>query len=152
MSGVETFTAASLPAGLDPKEWEYASALGDGSIRYPRPTVALAREIEHAVRGAKASLDARPAQEILRVVSTAAARFLDPLDPLRQRAEAMLPGASGLSATMSRLVIEGMAADWTEEEAWPAHRKMARAALNSKDAAEGSRAFAEKRQPVWRGE
>jgi len=44
------------------------------------------------------------------------------------------------------------AADWTEEEAWPAHRKMAAKALNSKDAGEGARAFAEKRPPVWRGE
>jgi len=44
------------------------------------------------------------------------------------------------------------AADWSEEEAWPAQRKMARKALTSKDAVEGSRAFAEKRDPVWRGE
>jgi enoyl-CoA hydratase len=44
------------------------------------------------------------------------------------------------------------AADWTEEEAWPAHRKLAAKALNSKDATEGARAFAEKRAPVWRGE
>jgi enoyl-CoA hydratase len=44
------------------------------------------------------------------------------------------------------------AADWTEEEAWPAHRKMARTALRSKDANEGARAFAEKRPPIWRGE
>jgi enoyl-CoA hydratase len=42
--------------------------------------------------------------------------------------------------------------DWTEEEAWPAHRKMAGKALSSKDAREGSKAFAEKRPPVWRGE
>jgi enoyl-CoA hydratase len=42
--------------------------------------------------------------------------------------------------------------DWTEEEAWPAHRKLASKALSSKDAREGSRAFAEKRPPVWRGE
>ncbi|HMI93093.1 MAG TPA: crotonase/enoyl-CoA hydratase family protein [Polyangiales bacterium] len=42
--------------------------------------------------------------------------------------------------------------DWTEEEAWPAHRKLASKALSSKDAREGSKAFAEKRPPVWRGE
>ena len=42
--------------------------------------------------------------------------------------------------------------DWTEEEAWPAHRKLASKALSSQDAREGSRAFAEKRPPVWRGE
>lgn len=48
--------------------------------------------------------------------------------------------------------ILSKAYDWTEEEAWPEHRKIARAALRSKDATEGARAFAEKRAPVWRGE
>jgi enoyl-CoA hydratase len=48
--------------------------------------------------------------------------------------------------------ILARSADWTEEEAWPAHRKIANKALRSKDASEGSRAFAEKRPPVWRGE
>ncbi|MGD8859558.1 MAG: crotonase/enoyl-CoA hydratase family protein [Myxococcales bacterium] len=54
-----------------------------------------------------------------------------------------------LAATKQILFRAG---DWTEAEAWPAHRKLARAALRSKDATEGARAFAEKRAPVWRGE
>ena len=49
--------------------------------------------------------------------------------------------------------ILAKSAEWTTEaEAWPAHRKIANKALRSKDASEGSRAFAEKRAPVWRGE
>jgi enoyl-CoA hydratase len=48
--------------------------------------------------------------------------------------------------------IMQQAYDWTEAEAWPAHRKLASKALSSQDAREGSRAFAEKRPPVWRGE
>jgi len=42
-------------------------------------------------------------------------------------------------------------ADWTEEEAWAAQRKLARTALTSQDAREGASAFAEKRAPVWQG-
>jgi enoyl-CoA hydratase len=48
--------------------------------------------------------------------------------------------------------IIARAVDWSEEEAWTEQRKIARPALTSKDAAEGSRAFAEKRAPVWRGQ
>jgi enoyl-CoA hydratase len=42
--------------------------------------------------------------------------------------------------------------EWTEEQAWKEQHKLARPALRSKDAAEGARAFAEKRAPIWRGE
>jgi enoyl-CoA hydratase len=48
--------------------------------------------------------------------------------------------------------ILAKSADWTEEEAWAAQRPIANKANRSKDASEGSRAFAEKRPPVWRGE
>jgi enoyl-CoA hydratase len=48
--------------------------------------------------------------------------------------------------------ILAKAAEWSDEEAWGEQRKLARAALTSKDAQEGARAFAEKRAPVWRGE
>jgi enoyl-CoA hydratase len=55
-------------------------------------------------------------------------------------------------ATAATKQIMMRAHDWTEAEAWPEHRKLARPALNSKDANEGSRAFAEKRAPIWRGQ
>jgi enoyl-CoA hydratase len=58
-------------------------------------------------------------------------------------------GPLAVAATKQIMFRSG---DWTEEEAWPAHRKLARRANASKDAAEGARAFAEKRPPVWRGE
>jgi enoyl-CoA hydratase len=77
--------------------------------------------------------------------------------PPGQALEAALALAEAISkngplAVAATKQIMFKAADWTEEEAWPAHRRMARGALRSKDASEGARAFAEKRPPVWRGE
>jgi enoyl-CoA hydratase len=60
--------------------------------------------------------------------------------------------ANGPLAVAATKQILSHAYDWTEEEAWPAQRKLARPALSSQDAVEGPRAFAEKRAPVWRGE
>jgi enoyl-CoA hydratase len=44
------------------------------------------------------------------------------------------------------------ALDWTEEEAWAKQGEIAGPVFGSKDAQEGAKAFAEKRDPVWRGE
>ena len=41
--------------------------------------------------------------------------------------------------------------DWTEEEAWEKQGEIAGPMMGSEDAREGATAFAEKRDPVWRG-
>lgn len=42
--------------------------------------------------------------------------------------------------------------DWAAAEEWGLQRQLAEPAFASADALEGARAFAERRQPVWRGE
>ena len=43
------------------------------------------------------------------------------------------------------------AADWTWDEAWAKQSELVGPVFVSADAAEGARAFAEKRPPVWTG-
>ena len=47
--------------------------------------------------------------------------------------------------------IVAKAQDWTEEEAWTKQGEIAGPVFVSEDAREGATAFAEKREPVWKG-
>ena len=64
-------------------------------------------------------------------------------------AEQML--ANGPTALAATVQIMRNAHNWTEDEAWTAQAPIAAVARNSQDCAEGLRAFAEKRAPVWQG-
>jgi enoyl-CoA hydratase len=57
-------------------------------------------------------------------------------------------GPLALDAT-KRIVQSAL--DWTEEEAWARQGEIAGPVFGSADAQEGAKAFAEKRDPVWRG-
>lgn len=59
--------------------------------------------------------------------------------------------ANGPLAVRASKEIMLRAPQWSAEEAYDAQLAIARIALESQDAAEGARAFAEKRPPVWRG-
>lgn len=56
-----------------------------------------------------------------------------------------------LSVVASKRIMRE-ARDWNGEEVWERQRPLAEAVINSLDAQEGASAFAEKRQPVWRGQ
>ncbi len=60
-------------------------------------------------------------------------------------------GANGpLALTASKRIVSG-ALDWSEEEAWQRQGELAGTVFGSEDAREGATAFAEKREPVWKG-
>ncbi len=61
-------------------------------------------------------------------------------------------GANGPLALAATKEILSEQAGWDDETFWRAQRERIRPVFGSADAAEGSRAFAEKRPPVWRGE
>ena len=58
-------------------------------------------------------------------------------------------GPLALAAT-KRILVES--ADWDAQQAWVEQEAVAGPVSASKDAVEGATAFAEKRDPVWRGE
>ena len=73
------------------------------------------RDLCEALDAARPGLETRPVHELASVLGGVGARFLDPDDALRQRALEVLPPTSGLSPAMAAAVLDGMAADWTEE-------------------------------------
>jgi len=59
--------------------------------------------------------------------------------------------ANGPLALAATARIMRASADWTEEEAWRLQEPIVDAVRHSEDRAEGLRAFAERRPPVWSG-
>ena len=55
-----------------------------------------------------------------------------------------------LAVDASKQIIRS-AQDWTEEQAWREQGELAGRIMASEDAREGATAFAEKREPVWKG-
>lgn len=79
-------------------------------------------------------------------------RLADPgsaLDEAVALAQAITRNAP-LALIASKQIIQA-AMDWTEEEGWAKQGEIAGPVFTSEDAREGATAFAEKRDPVWRG-
>ena len=71
------------------------------------------------------------------------------LDAARELAAAI--ARNGPLALDASKRIVASAGDWTEEEAWQKQAEIAGPVFVSEDAREGAMAFAEKRDPVWKG-
>lgn len=84
-------------------------------VRYVDATPTWIGDVVDALADARESLVARAAADVARALGRVGGRFSDPRDPIRARALDLLPPTSGLSPQMAAVVLDGMAADWTEE-------------------------------------
>jgi enoyl-CoA hydratase len=71
------------------------------------------------------------------------------LDAARELAAAIVRNGPLAIAASKRILAA--AVDWSEAEAWERQRAISDPVFASEDAREGATAFAEKRDPVWRG-
>jgi enoyl-CoA hydratase len=119
-------------------------ALGGGLFRLPR-RMPYHIAMEMALTGEFKSAEFMHQHGIVN-------RVVDPGQALQEAlkfARALLVnGPTGLAAA-KEIIFQSI--NWTEEEAWRQQRPIAEAATQSDDRAEGLRAFAEKRKPVWTG-
>jgi hypothetical protein len=67
------------------------------------------------LRSAGHYLRSRTAVSLVASLGAVGRRFLDPADPLRAEALERLPASSGFSSAVAESVLDGMAADWTED-------------------------------------
>ena len=71
--------------------------------------------LTRALRASAEGLRDRSASDVVARLGRVGARFLDAGDAVRREALELLPPTSGLSRAMAVAVLDGMAADWTEE-------------------------------------
>ncbi len=109
------FDAWRLPGGVTCPAGVSVDGHGGAEVVRVRATAAWVETVCEALMGAGEALADIPAREIARALGRVGERFLDEDDPLRRRALEILPGTSGLSPEMCRVVLDGMARDWTEE-------------------------------------
>jgi hypothetical protein len=105
-STVREVTFVEEPAPFDPR----------CSIRFPALAPDRAVALMDALEAARCEqLLPMPVQRIAEALGDVGARFTRPGDPLREEALAWLPATAGISPEMARLVVDGMARDWTSD-------------------------------------
>jgi hypothetical protein len=110
VSGLEGF---ALPSDVR-VDGTVTIGTGEGvAIVAPRVTPAWIESIVRSLAAATAPLRARPAGAIVDVLGRTGERFLDDGDDLRREALDLLPASAGVSIEMARVILDGMAVDWT---------------------------------------
>jgi enoyl-CoA hydratase len=113
-------------------------------LRLPK-RIAYHQAMELALTGEPISAErARDLGIVNRLVEPGAA-----LDVAIELAQQIMKNAP-LALIASKEILQN-AVDWTEEEGWAKQGEISGAVFTSEDAREGATAFAEKREPVWRG-
>ena len=102
------WTAGHLP-GLAPGDVDWHTlSFGALQVRVPVLAPAQLQALASRVREAAARhLQTLPVSRIIAIVDAAVLRLLDPADPFRREAEALLPAVSGYDAAMVRLGLQG---------------------------------------------
>lgn len=112
------FDAWCFPPGVEPpaRVEEARIQPGGAVLRFPALDGERVRALARALRARRErELAGRGAESVARTLGRVGRRFLDPGDPLRERALEQLPATAGLSAPMAREVLDGMARDWTPD-------------------------------------
>lgn len=135
--------ARNAQMGL-PEVRHNVAAVGGGLFRLPR-RIPHHIAMELALTGAFYSAEFLQRHGLVNRISEPG-HALD--DALGLAEQLLVNGPTALAASKE---IIFQSANWTDEEAWTAQAPIAAIAFDAEDRAEGLRAFAEKRRPVWRG-
>jgi len=109
------FETWALPERIDPPPGGDALPAKGAGFRVAAADGAWVGTLARSLRAASAELRDLSVAAVAASLGRIGARFLDEADPIRARALELIPAESGLSPAMASAVLDGMAADWTED-------------------------------------